>query len=54
MADADSLAHAILELKNDANLRSRIAEAGYETFMNFGAIDVLAKELRELFLVLWW
>lgn len=52
MADADSLAHAILELKNDANLRGRIAEAGYETFMKFGATGVLAKELREIILCL--
>ena len=48
MADADSLAHAIVELKNDADLRSRIAEAGYETFMSFGSVDVLAKELQDV------
>lgn len=48
VADADSLAHAILELKNDADLRGRIARAGYETFMKFGATGVLAEELRDI------
>jgi glycosyltransferase involved in cell wall biosynthesis len=48
MADADSLAHAILELKKDATLRGRIAEAGYETFLKFGATGALTKELRAI------
>ncbi len=52
MADADSLAHAILELKNDANLRGRIAEAGYETFMKLAQPACLQRNSGRLFFVL--
>jgi len=46
MADAESLANGILELKNNESLRKRIAEKGYKTFMEKCNIDVIAQELE--------
>jgi glycosyltransferase involved in cell wall biosynthesis len=52
MADAESLANGILELKNNASLRKRIAEEGYKTFMAKCNIDVIARELEGILRVL--
>jgi glycosyltransferase involved in cell wall biosynthesis len=48
MADADSLAAAILELKNDQPLRTKIAEEGYKTFIEKCTIDALGRELKRV------
>lgn len=48
MADAGALAGAILELRGDANLRGRIADAGYQTFLTRCCTGVLAQELRSI------
>ena len=45
MADAASLAEAILNLRDDAALRGRIAEGGYRTFVERCSPAVIAKEL---------
>lgn len=46
MADAESLARAILELKDDPLLRERIAELGYRTFLESGSTDAVASQLQ--------
>ena len=45
MADADALADAILELKNNESLRERIAEEGYKTFGKKCNTDAIARDL---------
>ena len=45
MADADALADAICELKEDGSLRTRIAEKGYETFLAKGTTGAVGREL---------
>lgn len=44
-ANSDSLADAILELKEDTNLRFHIAEEGYRTFKNRCTPSVIGKEI---------
>jgi glycosyltransferase involved in cell wall biosynthesis len=48
MADADSLANAILELKDNESLRKKIAEAGYKTFMEKCNTAAIGKELKSV------
>jgi len=48
MADADSLADAILELKDNESLREKIAEAGYKTFMEKCNTVAIGKELKSV------
>lgn len=48
MADADSLAAAILELKNDEPLRTKIAEEGYKTFIEKCTTDAIGRELKRV------
>lgn len=45
-ANADDLAKAILELKNNSNLRDKLAENGYNKFIKCCTSKVLGKELR--------
>jgi glycosyltransferase involved in cell wall biosynthesis len=47
MADAESLADGILELRNSDPLRERIALAGYATFVKNSNVDVIAAELEK-------
>ncbi|GAG73252.1 unnamed protein product [marine sediment metagenome] len=48
MADADALADAILELKENEELRERIAEEGYKTFREKCTLEVIGKEIKEI------
>jgi glycosyltransferase involved in cell wall biosynthesis len=48
MADADSLADAIMELRENESLRERIAEKGYATFTEKGNADAVARELKKV------
>jgi len=48
MADAESLANGILQLRNDESLRKRIAEAGYKTFLEKCTVDVIGQELARV------
>jgi glycosyltransferase involved in cell wall biosynthesis len=48
MADADSLARAILELRDDAALREGIASAGYQTFLEHGSTAAIGRELAKI------
>ena len=45
MGDEDSLADAILELKDNCSLREQIAENGYKTFVERCTIDAIGEEL---------
>jgi glycosyltransferase involved in cell wall biosynthesis len=47
MADAAALAEGILELKVNEELRKRIADGGYRTFMNKCNIDSIGVELKK-------
>jgi glycosyltransferase involved in cell wall biosynthesis len=49
MADAESLANGVLELKNNEPLRRGIAEEGYNIFMAKCTIDAIARELKGIF-----
>jgi glycosyltransferase involved in cell wall biosynthesis len=49
MADADALANAVLELKYDDNLREKIAEEGYRTFVEYGNTEAIGRELKKIF-----
>lgn len=46
MADADSLADAILELKNNVTLREQIASEGYKTFLESCTSGVIGEQLH--------
>jgi glycosyltransferase involved in cell wall biosynthesis len=46
MADAGSLADAIVELRDNEPLRNRIAERGYNTFMEKCSASAIARELK--------
>lgn len=48
MADADSLADAILELKDNEALRKKIAEAGYRTFVEKCNTDAIGRRLKSI------
>ena len=48
MADADSLANAVLELKENESLREQIAEAGYKTFVERCNTDAIGRELERI------
>jgi hypothetical protein len=48
MADAESLANGILELRNNGPLRKKIAEDGYRTFMGKCTTAAIGKELNEM------
>jgi glycosyltransferase involved in cell wall biosynthesis len=48
VADPDSLADAILELKDNKELRDRIAENGYRTFKEKCTPKVLGKQIRDV------
>lgn len=48
MADAEALANAIMELRDDVALRERIAEEGYRTFMQRCNIDAIRRELQQV------
>jgi len=48
MASADSLADAIMELKDDDSLRERIAAGGYRTMERRCTTGVIGKEVRDL------
>jgi glycosyltransferase involved in cell wall biosynthesis len=47
-ANADALADAILELKNDESLREKIAEEGYRTFKERCTPKIIGKEIKEI------
>jgi glycosyltransferase involved in cell wall biosynthesis len=49
MADAESLAEGVLELKNNNPLRRGIADEGYNTFVTKCNADTIAKELEGIF-----
>jgi len=49
MADAGSLADAILELSGDAALRKRLSEEGYKTFTEKCNTSAIGKELQKMF-----
>jgi glycosyltransferase involved in cell wall biosynthesis len=48
MADAGSLAQAILEMKDNVSLREKIAEEGYKTFLEKCSIDAIGKEIKNV------
>lgn len=48
MADADALAAAILELKDNESLRTKIAEEGYKTFIEKCNTDAIGRELKRV------
>jgi glycosyltransferase involved in cell wall biosynthesis len=48
MADADSLAGAILELRDNDSLREQIAQGGYETFVEKCNTDVIRRTLKSV------
>ena len=45
-ANADALADAILELKDDESLREKIAEEGYRTFKERCTPEIIGKEIK--------
>jgi glycosyltransferase involved in cell wall biosynthesis len=47
-ADSASLARAILDLKQDAGLRERIADAGYRVFMAGHTVDSISRSLKQI------
>jgi glycosyltransferase involved in cell wall biosynthesis len=46
MADAESLAEAVMELKNDVALREQIADEGYKTYLESGTVGMIWTSLR--------
>jgi len=48
VADANSLADAILELKNNSTLREQIAEGGYRTFMENCTTGAIGEQLTKI------
>ena len=48
MGNADALAEAILELRDNDFLRGKIAEEGYKAFMEKGSIDKISAELKSI------
>jgi glycosyltransferase involved in cell wall biosynthesis len=48
MADAGCLAQTILEMKDSASLREKIAEKGYKTFLKYCSVDVIGRELADV------
>lgn len=48
MADADALAGAILELRNDEPLREKIAEEGYKVFSNHCTPKLIGSQIKEI------
>jgi glycosyltransferase involved in cell wall biosynthesis len=48
MGSPEALAHSILEAKNDATLRQRIADGSYETFKDRASPSVIAAEIGQL------
>jgi glycosyltransferase involved in cell wall biosynthesis len=48
MADADSLANAIVELKDNESLRKQVAEKGYKTFIEKCNIDAIGRTLKRI------
>jgi glycosyltransferase involved in cell wall biosynthesis len=48
MADAESLARAIIELRDDSVLRSRLAEHGYQTFLEHGSVEAISREVAQV------
>lgn len=48
MADADSLAEAIVELRDSEPLRNSIADRGYSTFMEKCGTDAIGRELKSV------
>jgi len=48
MADGESLASAILELRDNASLRMQIAENGYKTFLERCSTEVIGEELKRI------
>ena len=47
MANADALAEAILELRNNAHLREKIAEEGYKVFNNHCTPKLIGSQIKE-------
>lgn len=48
MGNGDALADAILELKDDENLRNKIAEEGYKTFKERCTPKIIGEEIKEI------
>ena len=48
MADPDSLAEAIVQLRDDVQLRERVAEKGYATFIEHCTRDAIGKQLQSV------
>jgi len=48
MADAGALADAILELRDDVELREKIALGGYETFIRKGSSVTIKNEIKRI------
>lgn len=48
MANAEALAEAILELRNDAQLREKIAEEGYKVFRNQCTPKLIGSQIKEI------
>lgn len=48
MANPQAIANSILYLKNDENLKTKIAKNGYELFKNKASAEVLGREIKEI------
>ena len=48
MANADALADAILEFKEDTDMREQIAESGYNTFLDKCTPHAIAKDIQKI------
>jgi glycosyltransferase involved in cell wall biosynthesis len=48
MANADALAKAILELRNNPPLREKIAEQGYKVFLNHCTPKLIGSQIKEI------
>jgi glycosyltransferase involved in cell wall biosynthesis len=49
MADAGALAEGIMELRDNATLKEKIAEAGYNVFMEKGSTAAIGREIEGIF-----
>jgi len=52
IADADDIARGILELKDDPEVRDKLAKNAYDIFKKYASTDAIGKELRGLMLSL--
>ena len=52
MANTDALAEAILELRNNAHLREKIAEEGYKVFRNHCTPKLIGSQIKEAMTIL--